>query len=215
MEETAKVETVEAVATEAPASAPNAGGKRFGDRPNRGEGGPRREGRGPRRERQDDKPDDGIKTKLVQLRRVTKVVKGGRNMRFSAIVVAGDCNGSVGFGMGKAAEVPEAIRKAEQAARKNMAKCALSEFSIPHEAIGEFSASKVYLRPAPEGTGLIAGGSVRAVLELAGIKNITTKSYGSRNPVNTVKATVMGLYTLRSPEKIAALRGKTLEQILS
>jgi len=181
----------------------------FGDRPPRGDKRP------PRRERIDDKPDDGIKTKMVQIRRVTKVVKGGRNMRFSAIVVAGDGNGSVGFGMGKAAEVPEAIRKAEQAARKNMEKCALSEFSIPHETIGEFSASKVYLRPAPEGTGLIAGGSVRAVLELAGIKNITTKSYGSRNPVNTVKATVMGLYSLRSPEKIASLRGKSVEEILS
>jgi len=181
----------------------------FGDRPPRGDKRP------PRRDRVEDRPDDGIKTKMVQIRRVTKVVKGGRNMRFSAIVVAGDGNGSVGFGMGKAAEVPEAIRKAEQAARKNMAKCALSDISIPHEAIGEFSASKVYLRPAPEGTGLIAGGSVRAVLELAGVKNITTKSYGSRNPVNTIKATVMGLYSLRSPEKIAALRGKTVEQILS
>jgi len=194
---------------EANKNTPHENKRPFGDRP------PRDGKRPPRRDRMDDKPDDGIKTKMVQIRRVTKVVKGGRNMRFSAIVVAGDGNGSVGFGMGKAAEVPEAIRKAEQAARKNMEKVALSEFSIPHEAIGEFSASKVYLRPAPEGTGLIAGGSVRAVLELAGIKNITTKSYGSRNPVNTVKATVMGLYSLRSPEKIAALRGKTVEDILS
>ena len=183
--------------------------KPFGDRPPR-EG----KGRPPRRERDDLRPDDGIKSKMVQLRRVTKVVKGGRNMRFSAIVVAGDGNGSVGFGMGKAAEVPEAIRKAEQSARKNMEKVALGEYTIPHEIVGEFSASKVYLRPAPEGTGIIAGGSVRAVLELAGVKNITSKSYGSRNPVNTVKATVMGLYALRSPEKIAQLRGKSLEEIL-
>jgi len=182
----------------------------FGDRPPREGRGPR----GPRRERDDLRLDDGIKSKMVQLRRVTKVVKGGRNMRFSAIVVAGDGNGSVGFGMGKAAEVPEAIRKAEQAARKDMQKVALGEFTIPHEVIGEFSASKVYLRPAPEGTGIIAGGSVRAVLELAGVKNITSKSYGSRNPVNTVKATVMGLRDLRSPEKIAQLRGKKLEEIL-
>jgi len=171
--------------------------------------------RPPRRERDDMRPDDGIKSKMVQLRRVTKVVKGGRNMRFSAIVVAGDTNGSVGVGMGKAAEVPEAIRKAEQAARKNMVKIALGEITIPHEAIGEFSASKVYLRPAPEGTGVIAGGSVRAVLELAGIRNITTKSYGSRNPVNTVKATIEGLYSLRSAEQVAALRGKTVEEILN
>ncbi|MCL2848219.1 MAG: 30S ribosomal protein S5 [Firmicutes bacterium] len=151
---------------------------------------------------------------MVQLRRVSKTVKGGRNMRFSAIVVAGDGNGSVGCGMGKATEVPEAIRKAEMAARKNMTRIALGDFTIPHEVIGNFSASKVYLRPAPEGTGVIAGGSVRAVLELAGVKNITSKSYGSRNPANTVKATIEGLYSLRSPEHIASLRGKKVDEIL-
>jgi len=165
---------------------------------------------GPREE----KPDDGIKTKLVQVNRVSKTVKGGRNMRFSALVVVGDGNGSVGLGMGKATEVPEAIRKAEQSARKSMEKIALLEYTIPHEIIGNFGASKVYLRPAPEGTGVIAGGSVRAVLELAGIKNITTKSYGSRNAINTVKATFDGLFALRTPEKVAALRGKTVEEIL-
>ena len=159
-------------------------------------------------------PDDGIKSKLVAVNRVTKVVKGGRNMRFSALVVVGDGNGSVGYGMGKAAEVPEAIKKAEQTARKNMTSISLSGSTIPHEIIGNFGTSKVYLMPAPEGTGVIAGGSVRAVVELAGIKNITTKSYGSRNPVNCVKATIDGLYSLRSPEQVAALRGKTVEEIL-
>ena len=159
-------------------------------------------------------PDDGIKSKLVAVNRVTKVVKGGRNMRFSALVVVGDGNGTVGFGMGKAAEVPEAIKKAEQTARKNMTAISLAGNTIPHEIIGNFGTSKVYLMPAPEGTGVIAGGSVRAVVELAGIKNITTKSYGSRNPVNCVKATINGLYALRSPEQVAALRGKSVEEIL-
>lgn len=172
---------------------------------------PRREGR---RDREEFK-DDGIKSKLVAVNRVSKTVKGGRNMRFSALVVVGDGSGSVGYGMGKAAEVPEAIRKAEQAARKAMEKIALAEHTIPHEIIGNFGTSKVYLRPAPEGTGVIAGGSVRAVVELAGIKNVTTKSYGSRNAINTVKATIEGLYSLRSPEQIAALRGKSVEEILS
>lgn len=166
------------------------------------------------REREENKPDDGIKTKLVQVNRVTKVVKGGRNMRFSALVVAGDKNGSVGIGMGKAAEVPEAIKKAEQAARRSMVKIALGEITIPHESFGKYRKSVVMLRPAPEGRGVIAGGSVRAVVELAGIRNITTKSYGSRNAINTVKATFDGLKGLRSPEKIAALRGKTAEETL-
>ncbi|MCL2675294.1 MAG: 30S ribosomal protein S5 [Firmicutes bacterium] len=173
---------------------------------------PKRPGRRDR-EREAEKPDDGIKTKLVQVNRVTKVVKGGRNMRFSALVVAGDKNGSVGIGMGKAAEVPEAIKKAEQAARRAMVKIALSEITIPHETYGKFRKSLVMLKPASEGRGVIAGGSVRAVVELAGIRNITTKSYGSRNAINTVKATFDGLKGLRSPEKVAALRGKTVEEL--
>jgi len=233
-EEVKVEEAVAAASAEATAAAPtqdaNQGGFRGNDRRgggsfggNRGQGGGDRRGggdrpggggRGPRREREDTKVDDGIKTKMVQLRRVSKTVKGGRNMRFSAIVVAGDGNGSVGCGMGKATEVPEAIRKAEMAARKNMTRIALGEHTIPHEVIGLFSASKVYLRPAPEGTGIIAGGSVRAVLDLAGVKNITSKSYGSRNAANTVKATIEGLYSLRSPEHIARLRGKSVEEIL-
>lgn len=167
-----------------------------------------------KREREELKQDDGIKSKLVAVNRITKVVKGGRNMRFSALVVVGDGNGSVGIGMAKAAEVPEAIRKAEGLARRTMIKIPRSEFSIPHEVEGVFGKSKVLMRPAPEGTGVIAGGSVRAVVELAGIKNITTKSYGSRNPVNSVKAAFAGLKAMRSPEHVAALRGKTVEEIL-
>ena len=167
-----------------------------------------------KREREELKQDDGIKSKLVAVNRITKVVKGGRTMRFSALVVVGDGNGSVGIGMAKAAEVPEAIRKAEGLARRTMIKIPRSEFSIPHEVEGVFGKSKVLMRPAPEGTGVIAGGSVRAVVELAGIKNITTKSYGSRNPVNSVKAAFAGLKSMRSPEHVAALRGKTVEEIL-
>ena len=167
-----------------------------------------------KREREELKQDDGIKSKLVAVNRITKVVKGGRNMRFSALVVVGDGNGSVGIGMAKAAEVPEAIKKAEGLARRTMIHIPRSEFSIPHEVEGVFGKSKVLMRPAPEGTGVIAGGSVRAVVELAGIKNITTKSYGSRNPVNCVKAVFDGLKAMRSPEQVAALRGKTVEEIL-
>ena len=168
-----------------------------------------------RREREEiNKVDDGIKTKLVAVNRITKVVKGGRNMRFSALIVAGDGNGKVGIGTGKAAEVPEAIKKAEQSARRAMTQIAINESTIPHEIVGKFGKSVVIMMPAPEGRGVIAGGSVRAVVELAGIKNITTKTYGSRNPINTVKASFEALKSLRSPEQIAALRDKTLEEIL-
>ena len=167
-----------------------------------------------RREREDVKPDDGITSKLVAVNRVSKTVKGGRNMRFSALVVVGDGKGSVGLGAGKAAEVPEAIKKAEQLARRSMVKISLAGDTIPHEAEGVFGKASVLLKPAPEGTGVIAGRSVRAVVELAGIKNITTKAYGSRNPINCVKATLDGLKSLRTPEQVAALRGKTVEEIL-
>ena len=158
--------------------------------------------------------DDGIQSRLVAVNRITKVVKGGRNMRFAALIVVGDGNGSIGIGTGKAAEVPEAIKKAEQIARRNMVKVSIGESTIPHEVVGKFGKSVVILKPAPEGRGVIAGASVRSVVELAGIKNITTKSYGSRNSINTVKATFEGLKSLRSAEKIAALRGKTVEEIL-
>lgn len=167
-----------------------------------------------RKKREKDTVDDGIKTKLVTTRRVCKVVKGGRNSSFAALVVAGDGKGRVGIGMGKATEVPEAIKKAEQAARRGMKKISLNGTSIPHEALGKFSCSKVLLRPAPEGSGVIAGGSVRAVLELCGINNITTKCYGSRNPINVVKATMNALESLRTLDEVAAARGKSVSEIL-
>lgn len=167
-----------------------------------------------RKKREKDVVDDGIKTKLVTTRRVSKVVKGGRNSSFAALVVAGDGKGRVGIGMGKATEVPEAIKKAEQAARRDMKKISLNGTAIPHETVGEFSCSKVLLRPAPEGKGVIAGGSVRAVLELCGVNNITTKCYGSRNPINVVKATMKALESLRTADEVAAMRGKTVDEIL-
>lgn len=166
-----------------------------------------------KKKRDKDVVDDGIKTKLVETRRVCKVVKGGRNSSFAALVVAGDGKGKVGIGMGKATEVPEAIKKAEQAARRNMRAISLNGTSIPHEAMGKFSCSKVLLRPAPEGRGVIAGGSVRAVLELCGINNITTKCYGSRNPINVVKATMNALSTLRTADEVAAIRGKSVLEL--
>ena len=166
-----------------------------------------------KKKRDKDVVDDGIKTKLVETRRVCKVVKGGRNSSFAALVVAGDGKGKVGIGMGKAPEVPEAIKKAEQAARRNMRAISLNGTSIPHEAMGKFSCSKVLLRPAPEGRGVIAGGSVRAVLELCGINNITTKCYGSRNPINVVKATMNALSTLRTADEVAAIRGKSVSEL--
>ncbi len=167
-----------------------------------------------KKKRDKDVVDDGIKTKLVETRRVSKVVKGGRNSSFAALVVAGDGKGKVGIGMGKATEVPEAIKKAEQAARRNMTAISLNGTSIPHETIGKYACSTVLLRPAPEGRGVIAGGSVRAVLELCGINNITTKCYGSRNPINVVKATMRALCTLRTADEVAAMRGKTVQEIL-
>lgn len=166
-----------------------------------------------KKKRDKDVVDDGIKTKLVETRRVCKVVKGGRNSSFAALVVAGDGKGKVGIGMGKATEVPEAIKKAEQAARRNMRAISLNGTSIPHEAMGKFSCSKVLLRPAPEGRGVIAGGSVRAVLELCGINNITTKCYGSRNPINVVKATMNALSALRTADEVAAIRGKSVSDL--
>lgn len=155
-----------------------------------------------------------LKEKLVTINRVAKVVKGGRNFRFSALMVVGDGNGNVGVGMGKAAEIPEAIRKGTEDAKRHMVNIAMVGTTIPHQALGVFGKGKVLLLPAPEGTGVIAGGPVRAVLETAGIKDIRTKSYGSNNPANCVKATIEGLKSLKTAEEVAKLRGKTVEELL-
>ena len=152
--------------------------------------------------------------KVVAINRVSKTVKGGRIMKFSALVVVGDGNGVVGFGMGKSNEVPDAIRKGIEDAKKNLHKIALKGTTIPHEVTGKFGAGAVLMRPAPEGTGVIAGGPVRAVIEMAGIKNIRTKSLRSNNPCNVVRATIAGLASLRDAEQVAALRGKTVKEIL-
>ena len=152
--------------------------------------------------------------KVVYLNRVSKTVKGGRVMKFSALVVVGDGKGTVGYGLGKAAEVSEAILKGIADAKKNMVKVALVNGTIPHEAIGIFGAGKVLMRPAPEGTGVIAGGACRAVMEAVGIKNITARCLRSNNPQNVVKATMVGLKSLRSPEQVAAIRGKSVEEIV-
>ena len=157
--------------------------------------------------------DSEFDKKLVEVRRVAKVVKGGRTLRFSALVVVGNKNGLVGVGNGKANEVPEAIEKATAAAKKNLISVPIVGTTIPHEIIGKFSSSSVNMFPAPQGTGVIAGGSARAVVELAGIKDIVTKSHGSNNKINGVKATIEGLKLLRTKEEVAALRGKSVEEL--
>ena len=169
-----------------------------------------RENKAPRRQEE----KDGLCKKLICVNRVTKVVKGGRKMRFAALVVVGDENGHVGAGTGKAAEIPEAIRKGTDDAKKNMKTIALVNGTIPHEVVGVFGKGRVKMIPAPEGTGVIAGGPVRAVLEAVGIKNIVTKSLGSNNPINMVRATIAGLCELRSLEEVARLRGKSVEELL-
>ena len=154
--------------------------------------------------------------KVVSIKRVTKVVKGGRNMRFTALVVVGDGNGHVGAGLGKATEIPEAIRKGKEDAAKNLISVALDENdSVTHDYIGKFGGASVLLKKAPEGTGVIAGGPARAVIELAGIKNIRTKCMGSRNKQNVVLATIEGLRQLKTPEEVARLRGKSVDEILA
>ncbi len=163
-----------------------------------------------RREREDQE----FKEKLVSVNRVVKTVKGGRTIRFAALIVVGDGNGRVGAGSGKAAEIPEAIRKGVEDAKKHLITVPLVGKTIPHQTTGFFGTGKVVMLPAEEGCGVIAGGAARAVLELAGVKDIRTKSYGTSNPINTVKATIEGLKLLRSAEQVAKLRGKTVEEIL-
>ena len=156
-----------------------------------------------------------LEEKVVSIKRVTKVVKGGRNMRFAALVVVGDRNGHVGAGLGKAAEIPEAIRKGKEDATKKLVTVAINEEgSIPHDWTGKFGSASVLLKTSPEGTGIIAGGPARNVLELAGYKNIRTKSLGSNNKQNVVLATINGLSNIKTPEEVARLRGKSVEEIL-
>jgi small subunit ribosomal protein S5 len=165
--------------------------------------------RGPQREG----PQDELVEKLVAVNRTAKVVKGGRQFGFTALTVVGDGSGRVGFGFGKAREVPVAISKAMAAARKNLITVALRNDSLHYAVKGRHGATRVYMQPASEGTGVIAGGGMRAVLECAGVRNVLAKSYGSRNPINVVRATLNALAQIRSPDEIAAKRGKTLEEI--
>ena len=168
--------------------------------------------RNPNRERTR-REDTEIEKILVSVRRVTKVVKGGRTMRFSALVVVGDKKGMVGIATGKASEVPMAVEKATERAKKHMKKINIVNGTIPHDAVGKFGTSKILMFPAKEGAGLICGGSARAIVELAGIKDIVTKIHGSTNKINVVRATLQGLLSIKTKEEIAAKRGKTVEEI--
>lgn len=160
------------------------------------------------------KNEEGLQEKLIQVNRVAKVVKGGRIFGFTALTAVGDGNGRVGFGRGKAREVPLAIQKAMESARRNMITVNLDGHTLQYPVKSRHGASKVYMQPASEGTGVIAGGAMRAVLELAGVQNVLAKCYGSTNPVNVVQATFKGLQDMRSPEEVAAKRGKTVEEVV-
>ena len=167
-----------------------------------------------RKEELKNQEEKTLEERVVVINRVTKVVKGGRRFRFAALVVVGDYKGNIGYGTGKAQEVPEAIKKAVEDAKKNMIHVPIVNTTIPHEVTGVYGARRVFLRPAPDGTGVIAGGPVRAVVELAGIENIVSKSLGSSTPINIVRATIEGLATLRTVEQVAEIRGKKAEEIV-
>jgi small subunit ribosomal protein S5 len=173
-----------------------------------------RESRGRDRNRDREEMDDGMIEKLVAVNRVSKTVKGGRQFTFTALTVVGDGDGKVGFGYGKAREVPVAIQKSMEYARKNMSKIELNNGTLWHQVKAGHGAARVFMQPASEGTGVIAGGAMRAVLEAVGVKNVLAKAVGSRNPINLVRATVKGLEAMHSPGKIAAKRGKKVEEIL-
>jgi small subunit ribosomal protein S5 len=207
------------VAEKTPGTTPN---MNRGPRPASGQNRPQRSGgsggqggpgnRGPRRDR--DRNEKQYEEKVISINRVSKTVKGGRRMRFAALVAIGDNQGNFGFGTGKANEVPDAIKKALDAAKKNLMRVPVVKGeTIPHTIIGKYGACSVYLKPAPDGTGVIAGGAVRAILELAGVKNIYSKVYGSRASINMVRATVNGLKRLKTAGKIASLRGKSIKEI--
>jgi len=159
--------------------------------------------------------DFELTERVVNIKRVSKTVKGGRVMKISALVVVGDGQGIVGFGMGKSNEVPDAIRKGIEDAKKNLVRITIQNSTIPHEVIGKYGAGAVLMKPAPEGTGVIAGGAVRAVMEMAGVRNIRTKSLRSNNPCNVVRATVEGLLSVRNAEEVAAVRGKSVKEIFT
>ena len=163
--------------------------------------------------RRNDREQSEFEERVVSINRVTKVVKGGRRLRFAALVVVGDRNGRVGFGTGKAQEVPEAIRKAIEDAKKNLIEVPMVGTTIPHEVIGQFGGGRILMKPAVAGSGVAAGGPVRAVLELAGISDITSKSLGSNTPINVVRATITGLSQLKRADEVAALRGKSVEEL--
>jgi small subunit ribosomal protein S5 len=162
-----------------------------------------------------DKVESEFQERVIQIRRVTKVVKGGKRMKFRVVVVVGDTKGRVGVGIGKAAEIPNAVRKGIEDAKKSLLTVSLSGSTIPHEVLGKLGAGKVFLKPAVPGTGVIAGGSVRAVLELAGVKDVLSKSLGSNNAVNMAKAALVALNMLKSPEKVASNRGKKIKELWS